>query len=190
VIIRSIPHDEHLPGVLARPTLTAFIYKSFSVKLLLVMCRASRMQSSQKSTSGRPFRNAVTRSMFFCVLGLCLAMQGSYHLHEPEPRQNVVSIRVPAPLKTVITADIPSCRSVSSGVVKSAWLFVALVRIPDHFPVCLQSIPLVSGRTGCLVPNRRKLRNQYPCGSTYSATCGSTSRDARSRLLARTVSNP
>jgi hypothetical protein len=70
VIIRCLPHDEHLPGVLVRPALTAFVYKSFSVRLLLVRCRASRTHSSQKFTPGLPFRNAVTPSMFFCVLGL------------------------------------------------------------------------------------------------------------------------
>ena len=110
VIIRSLPHDEHLPGVLVRPALTAFVDRSFSVKLLLVMCTASRMQSSQKFTSGRPFRNAVTRSMFLCVLGLChFATIGSYHPHLFSEQGIVVQRKVIA-LPTTATRrfSIPS----------------------------------------------------------------------------------
>ena len=45
-------------------------------------------------------------------------------------------------------------------------------------------------RSHRLALERRKLRSQQPCGSACSATCGSASRDVRSRLSTRTASIP
>jgi hypothetical protein len=68
VTIRCLPHDEQSPGALLRPTVTAFVCRSFSVRLARVVPNASRTHSSQKSSPGFPVRNSVARSMWFCVL--------------------------------------------------------------------------------------------------------------------------
>ena len=68
VTIRCLPHDEQSPGALQRPTLTAFVCRSFSVRLARVVPNASRTHSSQKFSPGFPVRNSVARSMLFCVL--------------------------------------------------------------------------------------------------------------------------
>ena len=68
VTIRCLPHDEQSPGALQRPTLTAFVCRSFSVRLARVVPNASRIHSSQKFRPGFPVRNSVARSMLFCIL--------------------------------------------------------------------------------------------------------------------------